>query len=118
MDLSVVLGIKGTVLRVKLVGSHGEDEAVFLALKAGDVVSAGGIDHAFREGAGMDQLRQGCGEVSVLLVELTWGADHDPQVSEGCRFRVGAGWITGELGLVSGRRILGSGEHGRGESEH
>src|ERR1700688_337083 len=45
-DLAVVLGIEGPVRSVELFGHHGENKAVFLALKADGVVAAVGIDHS------------------------------------------------------------------------
>jgi hypothetical protein len=86
VDLSVVLGVDGAVLGVELFGRHGESEAIFLALEADGVIAAIGIDHTLSEGAGVDEFRQGRGEVVILLVELALGPQDSTHVAQGGGF--------------------------------
>src|SRR5260370_15186941 len=86
VDLSVVLGVEGAVLRVELFGRHGESEAIFLALEADGVIAAIGIDHTLGERAGVDQFRERRGEVAILLVELSLGTHDSTHVAHGGGF--------------------------------
>src|SRR5258706_10619237 len=106
VDFAIVFGVEGAVLGIELFGGHGENEAVFLAFKAGGVVAAVGIDHALGERAGVDEFGERSGEVAVLLVELALGAENDAHVGESGGFRVGAGGVAGEFRLVGGGRGL------------
>jgi len=107
MDFAVIFGVEGAVFGVEMLGRHGEDEAVFLAAEAGAVVATVGIDHAFGEGSGVDELGERRGKVAVLLLEVVLGAEDDAHVAEGGRFGIGAGGISGELWLVGRDRSLG-----------
>src|SRR2546430_15408580 len=71
VDFAVILRIKRPVLGVQLLGRHGEDKAVLLAFKAGGVVAAIGVGHAFGERSAVNQFSQRRGETIVLLVEFT-----------------------------------------------
>src|SRR5271169_3863223 len=82
VDFAVVFGVEGAVLGVELFGGHGEDEAVFLALESGSVITAVGVDHAFGERAGVYEFSQRRGVVAVLLVELALGTEDDANVGE------------------------------------
>ena len=86
MDLSVVLGVEGAVLRVELFGRHGESEAIFLALEADGVIAAIGIDHALGERAGVDEFRERRGEAVILFVELALSAQDRAHVAQGGGF--------------------------------
>jgi hypothetical protein len=107
VDLAVVFGIEGAMLGVEVAGRHGEDETVFLAFETGGVVAAVGIDHAFGEGAGVDEFGEGCGEMAVLFIELALGAENDAHIAKGGGFRVRACGVAGKFWLVGGGGSLG-----------
>src|SRR5258706_8972829 len=104
VDFAIVFGVEGAVLGIELFGGHGENEAVFLAFKAGGVVAAVGIDHALGERAGADEFGERSGEVAVLLVELALGAENDAHVGESGGLRAGAGGVPWGVRLVRGGR--------------
>src|SRR5258705_13388384 len=93
VDFAVVFGVEGAVCGVELFWHHGESKAGFLSLEAYGVVAAVGMDHAFSEGAGVDEFSEGGGEVVVLFVELALGADHDAHVGKGSGLGIGAGGV-------------------------
>ena len=49
VNLAVIFGIEGAVLGVEVLRSHGQDEAIFLSLKARGVIAAVRVDHALGE---------------------------------------------------------------------
>ena len=117
VDFAIVFGVEGAVLRVLVLGRHRENEAVVLAFEVGGVIAAVGIDHAFGERSGVDEFRQSGGEVAVLFLKAMLGAQHDAHVSEGDSLGIGAGRITGELGLIRGSGSRGLGyPRSRGQS--
>ena len=95
------------MLGVEVLGSHGEDETVFLAFEAGGVISAVGVDHAFGEGAGVHQFGERGGEVVVLFLEAMLCAEDNAHVGEGGGFRVRAGRVAGKFWLIGCGRSLG-----------
>ncbi len=101
VDFAVVFGVEGAMLGVEVLGRHGENETVFLAFEAGGVIPAVGIDHAFGEGAGVDQFVQRSREVVVLLLKAVLGTEYDAHVGESFRLGIRAGGVSGKFWFIS-----------------
>jgi hypothetical protein len=105
------------MLSVELLRSQRELESFLMGSKAHAVIATFRVDHAFGEGAGVDQISKRSGEVAIFLFVLPLSTQNGAHVTEGARLGVGAGWIAREFGLINGLSADGRGCQEEGNNE-